>query len=176
MPDRTDILIRPAKKGDGPPILILHRRAIHETVQSHYSQDILNAWGPPIASPTNLARKGDDFDAKVERGQSLVVVAEIHGSIAGFGEIAPADCHLVAVYVDPDFQRRGVGSAILKYLEQIATDRSLPHLQMSASLPAIPFYLAHGYQIVEEGFHSLGAGKQMACMKMCKQLSAVENK
>ncbi len=78
-----EISIRPARKGEGAAILTVHRRAIHEIACADYLQEVLDAWGAPIPE-TDLAQKGDDFDGKIERGE-IVLVAEINGSIAGFG-------------------------------------------------------------------------------------------
>lgn len=164
-----EIVVRPAKKGDGSAILAIHRRAIHEIACADYSQDILDAWGPPIPE-TDLVQKGADFDKKVERGE-IVLVAEINGSIAGFGEIIPATCMLLAVYVSPDFKRHNVGKQILCKLERVARDKAVPYLQMDASLTAEPFYLAHGYKTIRRGFHTLKNGASMACVKMRKDLA-----
>ncbi len=164
-----EISIRPARKGEGAAILTVHRRAIHEIACADYLQEVLDAWGAPIPE-TDLAQKGDDFDGKIERGE-IVLVAEINGSIAGFGEIIPAECELLAVYVSPDFKRHGVGKAILSKLERIARERSVPYLQMDSSLTAEPFYLANGYRTIERGFHTLRNGKTMACVKMRKDLA-----
>jgi len=164
-----EVLVRPARKGEGAAILTVHRRAIHEIARADYPQEVLDAWGTPI-SDADLTQKGADFDRKVENGE-IVIVAEINGCIAGFGEIIPAKCELLAVYVSPDFKRRGVGRAILCELERIAGERSVPYLQMDSSLTAEPFYLANGYRTVERGFHTLRNGQTMACVKMRKDLA-----
>lgn len=163
------ILVRPTKKGEGAEILTVHRRAIHEIACADYPKEILDAWGAPILE-ADLPQKGADFDRKVERGE-IVLVAEIEGSIAGFGEIIPSKCELPAVYVSPDFKRRGVGRVILCALERIAREKSVPYLQMDSSLTAAPFYSANGYRTVEPGFHTLRNRETMACVKMRKDLS-----
>jgi putative acetyltransferase len=67
--------------------------------------------------------------------------------------------------VSPDFKRHGVGKAILRELERIARERSVPYLQMDSSFTAEPFYLANGYRTIERGFHTLRNGETMACVK-----------
>jgi len=166
-----EISVRPARKGDGAAILTVHFRAIHEIACADYPLEILDAWHAPM-SETELVLKGENFDRKVENGEKeIVLVAEIGGSIAGFGEMVPAKCELLAIYVNPDFQRRGVGRMILGELERIARQRSFPHLQMDASLTAVAFYLANGYIILERSFHTLWNGTKMACVKMKKDMT-----
>ena len=163
-----DIFVRPARKADGAAILTVHRRAIHEIACADYPQEILDAWGPPILA-ADLPREGADFDRKMER-REIVLVAEINDVIAGFGQVVPSNCELRAVFVSPDFQRRGVGTSILRALERIATDNSVPYLQLDSSLTAAPFYSANGYAIVEKGTHTLRNGATMSCVKMRKDL------
>jgi hypothetical protein len=43
--------------------------------------------------------------------------AEVEARIAGFSDLAP-DGHVDMLYVDPDFQRRGVARALLEHIEQ----------------------------------------------------------
>ncbi len=170
MTNVMEISVRPAKKGDGAAILALHRRAIHEIACADYPPVILDAWGAPIPEG-DLSQRGAEFDAKIERGL-IVLVAEIDGSIAGFGEVAPAKCKLSALYVSPDFQRRGVGRAILFELERIASEKAVPYFMMDSSITAERFYLANGYRIVERGLHTLRGGQTMACVKMRKDFES----
>jgi putative acetyltransferase len=163
--------VRPARKGDGVAILTVHRRAIHEIACADYPPEILDAWGAPI--PENeLVQNGADFERKLADGD-IALVAEVDGVIAGFGEITPAKRLLLAIYVSPDFKRRGVGRAILRELERIAGEGAVPYLQMDSSLTAESFYLANGYTTLERGFHTLRNGGAMACVKMKKDLACV---
>jgi putative acetyltransferase len=165
-----DISVRLARTGDGAAILRVHRRAIHEIACGDYPADILAAWGPPIPAE-ELPRRGAEFDAKASDGQEVAVVAEIDGQVAGFGEIVPSRNQLLAVYVNPDFARRGVGTAILRELERRARDAAVPYLEMDSSLTAAAFYSRHGYREIERGVHRFRNGAQMACVKMKKMLA-----
>lgn len=159
------ISIRNAVREEWPAVLAIHYRAIHEIASSDYPEEILNAWGTPI-SPPDFAK----FDAKLERGQ-IVVVAEIEGVLVGFGELIPDKNELLAVYVNPDYIRRGVGTAILHELERLAREKQLSFLQMAASLTAVPFYEAHGYNSIKRDVHILQTGVQMDCVRMKKELT-----
>jgi len=69
----------------------------------------------------------------------LVLVAEINGKVTGFGSIVPDSNELRAVYVHPDFGRKGIGGRILSELESLAREHELPELEMDASLNAEDF-------------------------------------
>jgi hypothetical protein len=108
------VLIRPARVGEGGAILTVHRRAIHEIACADYPREILAAWGTPVPEG-ELAQQGDVFDEKVKRGE-IVLVAEVNGSIAGFGEIIPAKCELLAVYEGVKGSRNLFTKSISRFL------------------------------------------------------------
>ena len=159
------ISTRPAVRDEWPAILAVHRRAVHETAAADYPAEVLAAWGPPVVGP-----QLDKFDAKLQRGQ-IVIVAEVDGALAGFGELAPQKNLLVAVYVSPDHSRHGVGTAILRKLERLARDEGLSYLQMGSSLTAVPFYTSHGFQTLGPDVHVLRSGDRMNCIRMRKELT-----
>lgn len=163
------VSMRYAKREEWPDVLKLHRRAIHETAAADYPTEVLNAWGSPL-NDNEAPRMLAEFDAKLECGH-VVIVAEINGCLAGFGELGPLKNELVALYVNPDFGRQGVGSAILRELERIARKNTSPYLYMDASLTAVPLYEAHGFRALEQATHRLRNGTSMECVKMRKDLA-----
>ena len=76
-----------------------------------------------------------------------------------------------ACYVVPKAARQGVGTALVREIEQIARAHGLTHLQLDASLTSELFYLSLGYKVGARGEHMLRASLTMACVKMEKQLS-----
>ena len=163
------ICIRSAKKEEWESILKIHRRAIHEIACADYPPAILNLWGNPL-SQDKISQEMANFDRKSEQG-IFTIVAEINGTIAGFGEVIPKENLLLAVYINPDFKRQGVGTAIVLELEEIAKKQGADFLQMDASLTAENFYISCGYQVIERGFHTVSSTEKMACVKMKKRLS-----
>ncbi len=103
------ISVRHAVRDEWPEVLKIHRRAIHEIAAADYPIEVLTAWGPPITDQ-DLTRMLAEFDAKPEHGH-IVIVAEVNGSLAGFGEIVPEKNELLAIYVNPDFGRQGLRDA-----------------------------------------------------------------
>jgi len=159
------ISIRNAVREEWPTVLAIHYRAIHEIASTDYPEEILNAWGTPVGQPDFTK-----FDEKLKHGQ-VIIVAEIEGMLVGFGELIPDKNELLAVYVNPDYVRQGVGTAILHELENIARKKQLPFLQMAASLTAVPFYEDNGYSSVERDAYTLQTGVSMDCVRMRKELT-----
>lgn len=58
------------------------------------------------------------------------------------------ELHVDKIAVVPDRQRQGIGSAVLKKVEEIAREKKLPHLVADAmSWQAHPFYEKHGFEV-----------------------------
>ena len=160
--------IRPATATDARSILEAQRAAVLRTAAASYSTDILMAWAAPI-TPDNVRRMADVISTQSE----LALVAIVEGAVAGFGSIVPKNAELRAIYVHPDFSRKGIGGQILTALERLARQHKISALMMDASLNAEDFYLKRGFVVVEYGEHELRAGARMRCVKMRKIMSPV---
>jgi len=104
-------------------VLSIHRRAIHEIASADYSNDILEAWGPKV-SPELVNQHIKNFDKKMKQGV-LTLVAEHKGVLAGFGAIVPNENLLLSLYINPDFQRKGIGQLLNRALEKRACSEGL---------------------------------------------------
>ncbi len=71
-------------------------------------------------------------------------LAFIDGCVAGFIEL-DADGHIDCTYVHPDFQHRGVGTALYRRLESEALAQGIARLYVDASLAAEPFFVRQGF-------------------------------
>ena len=131
-----NITLRLGQKGDARTKIDVHRRAIHEIASNDYPPEILNSWGR-ILSKEDLRRREKIHNARIEKGNDIFVVAEINDKIVGFGEIVVDTNELTAMYINPDFQRQGIATLILKRLEAIAKEKGLKYLHLSSSLTAV---------------------------------------
>ena len=82
--------------------------------------------------------------------ETNVVVVRESGALLGFGIMfyASDDAHLLLFAVRRAHQRRGVGSAILRWLEDVARDRGReahPRRCLRENSAARNFYCEHGY-------------------------------
>lgn len=158
--------IRRATVADAEAIMHIHFSAVHETAASWYPQDVLKHWsGGP--NETRCQKVRDSIMSE----SICLLVAEDSSGILGFGSFVPKERYLQAVYVHPRAGRKGVGSAILSGLEQIARDHRVGHLELNASLNAEAFYSRHGYTSIGRGTHRLNSGLEMECIKMRKTIN-----
>lgn len=161
----THCHVRIAVTADAEAIVRTHHTAVCTTARHHYPPDVLEAWAVALTDESYQRVREEIADEGM-----VVVVAEAGARIAGFGMIVPADEELRAVYVDPSFGRQGVGTAILKCLEETARARGLAALHLSSSINAEAFYGKHGYDVVERTTHRFRSGHEMACVRMTKRL------
>lgn len=175
------VTVRDATDADRGAISDVHVAAIRELGPAAYDDRVVDAWaGGSEARSTSGGRdpsaSGDDEDRDpagypIGETDAAFVVAEVNGRVAGFGDVTgvdPNDYDVVAeeradatgevraVYVHPDFARRGVGSALLAELERRARDRGFETLVLTASLNAVPFYEHRGYEAVTTVTHEFG--------------------
>lgn len=76
-----------------------------------------------------------------------------------------------AMYTDPDFARRGIGSAILRLCEQAALEAGFARAEMMATLAGAPLYRAFGYQELEAIQATTSAGVSIPLVRMGRSLS-----
>jgi putative acetyltransferase len=153
--------IRRATPKDAPAIGEIHMRAIRELSASHYSPAEIAAWANP--------RKPEFYlDSILNKEFYVAAEADV---VVGFGTLNQQTREIEAVYVSPGVARRGIGSEILRALEERAQLLQLPDLYLKASLNAIQFYEQAGYEQKEETKHRLQSGAEISCVIMKKQLS-----
>jgi ribosomal-protein-alanine N-acetyltransferase len=95
-------------------------------------------------TPARVARAIADADTNV------LVAKDAHG-LLGFGIMIYGEqsAHLCLFAVRPDARRRGVGSALLAWLERVAQVAGVRRLGLEArhdNAEAIAFYQEHGYR------------------------------
>lgn len=90
----------------------------------------------------------EDFDSVV-LGET-VLVAEKEGHRVGFAGLLENDNFLHSLYIDPDWQGQGIGSALLEKVQQRFTGTgALKCLLKNTAAQA--FYEKHGWQRVAQG-------------------------
>ena len=75
-----------------------------------------------------------------------------------------------AFYIHPQWSRRGVGTMILQTCEDAAREAGFKRLELAATLPGEPFYLARGYQKGEEIPIDTPDGESLATFRMTRVL------
>ena len=132
--------VREATRADAFQIVRLFHDTIHTVNRRDYTPEEINAWSPAVP----------DADAWAERKfpTRTTFVADNDGTIAGFGELEGSG-HIDCFYCHHQYQRRGVGSAIFRRIEDKARTLGLARLFTEASITARPFFESHGFAVVK---------------------------
>lgn len=137
--DATDgrdagLLLRPATAGDGPVIAALYTAT---------RQAAVPLMPPPVHTATeDVAHVG----ALLTDGEHEGWVAELDGRVVGFAMLTAT--WLDGLYVHPDAQGRGVGTALLQ-LAQALRPAGLGLWVFETNTPARALYRRHGFAEVE---------------------------
>lgn len=76
-----------------------------------------------------------------------------------------------AFFVHPAWARRGIGGLILDECESAAIAAGFRRLEMGATLTGVPFYLARGYQTLENIAVPLEHGESLQIVRMGKNVA-----
>ena len=122
--------IRTATPQDWPDIEQVLISAIDDSTNSPYWPDLMN--------------------------RNLILVAEQEGKVIGFGILYDTEEEIDALYISKEHQREGVGSALLKKLETVASDLGLQRVIVEAAFDSKTFYAGKGYKFIGEVSPKLG--------------------
>ncbi|HJT42838.1 MAG TPA: GNAT family N-acetyltransferase [Rhizomicrobium sp.] len=132
------ITIRDYQECDCETLAQIFIRAVRQIARRDYSPAQIAAWAPDI----------DDMAAfAARRGDKPTFVAEYDGQVAGFTDL-DSEGHIDMFYVSPDFQRRGVGSAMLRFITARAQSERVKRLYGEVSITARPVFERHGFKVL----------------------------
>lgn len=91
----------------------------------------------------------DEIKTKMDNGHFYVV--KDNGKIIGCGGIATywdslTESWIHTIFVDPKYQRKGVGRKIIEFLENDEYAKRANRIEIHAAMSAIPFYRKLGYK------------------------------
>jgi putative acetyltransferase len=161
------VTIREMRPEDARGFLEIHHAAVRGIAARDYPPSVVEAWARPITDQV-IERFLANRDGEIR------LVAEIDGEPLGIGAIVVNNSELRACYVAPSAVRRGVGTALVAKIEEIAREHRLDHLELESSITAEPFYSALGYQVESRGELFLLPDVPMAAVKMRKRLDCPE--
>lgn len=161
--------IRRAGPDDVTDIAEAHRDSIRAIGPRYYDAAVVNAWvgGVSPAIYLKAMARGEKFFIAVgpTAGEPTVLGFSTH-RIDG-------QKHGTAVYVRGEATRHGVGTALFRTAEAAALADGATSIEIDASLAAIQFYTANGFEEVGRGELRLRSGDVMPCVFMRKTLEPV---
>ncbi|WKE65588.1 GNAT family N-acetyltransferase [Gallaecimonas kandeliae] len=151
--------LRQATPADAAAIWELRRLSLLAGCRGFYPDDLLEAWaGGPM--PADFAQHIRGHWYLIEEGQQLLAS----------GTVNLDSGRLDGLLVHPEAFRQGLGKWMMAHLELLARQHGLDSLSLDASLNAVPFYSALGFEGGETGFYQSPRGMTLACMPMRKSL------
>jgi ribosomal protein S18 acetylase RimI-like enzyme len=161
-----DLAIRPATPEDAARIAAVHVESIRTLGAAAYPPEVVAEWARPCVPERYLDQmhRGEAFFLALGTGAGEDVL--------GFSSYRlETGKHRTAVYVSGRAARRGVGPALFRVAEAAAIADGARAIHVNASLAAVEFYRAHGFQELGRGLHPLRSGRgAMACVFMAKSL------
>lgn len=152
--------IRRATIADAPAICRIHTGAIRQTCGQVYSPRAIETWVDML--------RPEKYHEQIST--MIFRVAEARGDVLGFALFFPRSGELNALYVAPEAQRRGIGTALLEDVHRLARSLGHPAVHLRATLNAESFYACHGYVAERRTEHRLTADVALPCIEMTRAL------
>jgi putative acetyltransferase len=162
-------LVRHATPADAEAIAAAHVASIRSLGAQAYDPATVEAWGAP--------RDGSRYRAAMEHGEVFFLAlrretgSQVEAALGFSSYRLEAGKHRTAIYVRGGAARAGVGRALFRAAEGEARSRGADELHVDASLAALAFYRANGFEELGPGEHVLPGGRRMACVFMRKVLA-----
>lgn len=139
-PAATDITIRSLEEKDAEKVSELIRTTISISNKKDYPEELMDQL-IAIETPEHVLERAS---------WTHFYVAEKDGAIIGCGAIGPYwgkedESSLFTIFVNPEYQGKGVGRLIVETLEKDEYFTRAKRIEIPASITGIPFYLKMGY-------------------------------
>jgi len=187
-----NVHIRLATIEDVPDLQELIRASVSVLSEQYYtSKQISSALSHVFGVDTQLILDGTYFIAEIksqvagsggwskrktlfggDQAKAGRVDSLLAASLDTLLDPATGAARIRAFYVHPQWSRKGVASLILKACEGAALDAGFKRVELAATLPGEPFYLARGYEKREEISIETPDGQSVSTFRMTKTLAA----
>ena len=129
------VSLRPYLPTDAERCAAIFRASVEELASEDCSAEQRAVW----------AARADDPDFPKRLAGALTLMALVDGDPVGFASLKGAEA-IDMLYVEPDFARRGVATALLDALGRLAAARGAKTLTSEVSDTARPLFERHGFQ------------------------------
>ena len=131
------MLLRRYRPADCETLADVFHASVHAIDEADYSVAQLDAWA---SGSVDLEKWNASFL------DHFTVVAEVDGVVAGFGDVDETG-YLDRLFVHPEYQRRGIASAICDALEASVSE-TVSAITVNASITACGFFERRDYTVV----------------------------
>jgi GNAT superfamily N-acetyltransferase len=178
--------IRPATVADIPALLTLVELSVRGLQQNDYSPAQIDASiGSAFGIDRQLLADQTYFVATPADAPDTLVACggwSFRRTLCGSDTLANRDSSMLdpadptayakirAIFVHPDWARRGLGSLILAHCESAATAAGFTRFEMGSTLTGVPLYTLRGYAERSRSELALPNGESLTIVHMTKSL------
>jgi predicted N-acetyltransferase YhbS len=172
--------IRKASPNDRDAVMAMQERSIRALGRSYYTAEAIESALRHIGTmDPHVIDEGSYYIAVTPDGR-IVGSGGLSYRMPGYENHAPGAtakldkpngfAFIRGVYVDPDWARKGIASAIMTLAEADAAQDSIPALSLVATLSGVPLYRALQYRALQPKQLRFPDGVQFEGLEMMKQV------
>lgn len=158
------ITLREPDRDDAPSLARIQAQSLREQGAGFYDEGQLEHLAPSDYGPERIS------DGVFEGDDRYAILAEIDAEIVGFAVVHTENGYLSGIFVDPDHFGQGIGTTLLKNIEEYVREIGLKELETHAALNAIEFYEKCGLDQHEKIDVGPPDGPEVRAIKMRKSL------
>jgi GNAT superfamily N-acetyltransferase len=177
----SPVTLRLANFEDIPDLAQLMKRSVLGLAPGHYSPE-QTEWAATYLTVPDPMLIGDSTFAIIEiqgvpaacggwsRRRKLFTGSSDQEAKQDWLDPATESAKIRAFFVDPNFARRGLARQLFDWSVQQARAHGFSGLELMATLPGVPLYLALGFEAGEAVEIDLPNGRSLPCLRMSKAL------
>lgn len=134
--------IRRFSNGDEAALFHVFLSSIRDIASRDYTPAQIAAWASKDIDPTRWANLMQSLQP---------FIAEVNNEIAGYADVQP-NGYIDHFFVAGAYSKQGVGTLLMNAIHEEAQRLGLTELTSNVSKTAEPFFLRHGFKVIERGF------------------------
>lgn len=123
-------------------LISLFYNTIEHISSGNYTKEELRAW-----SETSETIDKEGWHRRFENSEMIIAIND-NGKIIGFGNLVD-NYYIDLLFVHHEYQKKQLGTKILKRLELIARGHKSKKLEADVSIPARPLFEKRGFEVIE---------------------------
>jgi GNAT superfamily N-acetyltransferase len=177
----ADVKLRPASLGDISVLQRLIRESVRVLQVGDYTEEQREAALRSVYGvDTELILDGTYFAAELgdqivacggwSRRKTLYGGDHFHGGESGLLDPKTDAAKIRAFFVRPGYERRGIGSMLMRACEEAARAQGFSRLELGSTITGIALYQAHGFEVGEQIDVPIGERLTMPVVRMTKRI------
>lgn len=119
-----------------------------------------------LRAPWQQAKGSEILEDEDQAEHAMLLLDGVCVAVARLHAPQPTCAQVRCVAVDPAHQGKGLGKALMLYLERIAQEKGYQEIVLEARENALPFYLSLGYHIEKPSYLLFGAIQHFTMRKV----------